>query len=100
MNREFKRRMKREEKQQQRAVSRGTQRPPIPTQQQKRERVGFRQYLREIGAELRRVNWPTSSEVITYSIVVIFVVTVLTFVVFGLDFGFAKAIIELFKPQT
>ena len=100
MNREFKRRMKREERQQQRAVTRGGgQRPPIPTQQ-KRERVGFRQYLREIGAELRRVNWPTSSEVITYSIVVIFVVTVLTFVVFGLDFGFARAIIELFKPQT
>jgi preprotein translocase subunit SecE len=99
VNREFKRRMKRDERQQQKAVARGTQRPPIPTQQ-KRERVGFRQYLREIVAELKRVNWPTTQEVITYSIVVIFVVTVLTFVVFLLDLGFSQAIVELFKPQT
>ena len=99
MNREFKRRMKRDERQQQKAVARGTQRPPIPAQQ-KRERVGFRQYLREIVAELKRVNWPTTQEVITYSIVVIFVVTVLTFVVFLLDLGFAQGIVRLFKPQT
>jgi preprotein translocase subunit SecE len=92
--------MKREERQQQRAMASGRQRAPIPQQSQKRERVGLRQYLREIAAELRRVNWPTTQEVITYSIVVIFVVTVLTFVVFGLDLAFAQAVIKLFKPQT
>ena len=98
MNREFKRRMKREEKQQQRAVARGGQRAPIPVQQQKRERVGMRQYLREIQAELRRVMWPTASEVFTYSVVVVFVVTIVTGLVFALDFGFAKAFLNLFKP--
>jgi preprotein translocase subunit SecE len=91
--------MKKDERQQQRAQARGTARPPVPPQT-KRERVGFRQYLREIAAELRRVNWPTASEVVTYSIVVIFVVTVLTIVVFGLDLAFAQAIVKLFKPQT
>ena len=39
--------MKRDQRQQERAQTRGRQRPPIPVQQ-KRERVGFRQYLREI----------------------------------------------------
>ena len=92
--------MKRDERAQQRQVARGGQRPPIPAQQQKRERVGFRQYMREIAAELRRVNWPTASEVITYSIVVIFVVTILTLVVFVLDLAFAQAIVELFRPQA
>ncbi len=91
--------MKREERQQQRAQARGMQRPPVP-QQQKRERVGFRQYIREIQAELKRVQWPTRSEVITYGIVVIIVVSVLTGVVFALDLGFSQAIVELFRPQT
>ncbi len=100
MNREFKRRMKRDERLQQKQQQRGGARSPLPQQQQKRERVGFRQYLREIQAELKRVNWPTTQEVITYSIVVIFVVTVLTLLVFVLDLGFAQAIVELFKPQA
>ena len=98
MNREFKRRMKREERLQQRAMARGGPRPPMPVQQ-KRERVGFRQYLREIQAELRRVNWPTRTEVVTYSIVVVFVVAILTGLVFAADLGFAQAIIALFRPQ-
>jgi preprotein translocase subunit SecE len=98
VNREFKRRMKREEKQQQRAQQRGGPRPPIPVQQQKRERVGLRQYIREIQAELKRVMWPTASEVFTYSVVVVFVVAVLTSVVFLLDLGFAQAFLKLFNP--
>jgi preprotein translocase subunit SecE len=98
VNREFKRRMKREEKQQQRAQQRGGQRPPIPVQQQKRERVGLRQYIREIQAELKRVMWPTASEVFTYSVVVVFVVAILTGIVFVLDLGFAQAFLTLFRP--
>jgi preprotein translocase subunit SecE len=98
VNREFKRRMKREEKQQKRAQERGRSAAPIPAQQQKRERVGLRQYIREIQAELKRVMWPTASEVFTYSVVVVFVVAVLTGVVFFLDLGFAKAFLNLFAP--
>ena len=98
MNREFKRRMKREEKQQQKAQQRGGARSPIPVSQQKRERVGLRQYIREIQAELKRVMWPTASEVFTYSVVVVFVVAILTGVVFFLDLGFAQAFLKLFSP--
>ncbi|MEX0874823.1 MAG: preprotein translocase subunit SecE [Actinomycetota bacterium] len=100
MNREFKRRMKRDQRAQERAVARGQQRPPIPVQQAKRERTGIRQYFREIQAELKRVMWPTRNEVFTYSIVVVFVVSLLTGVVFVLDLGFAQAILDLFKPAA
>jgi preprotein translocase subunit SecE len=87
--------MKREERSQQRAQGRG--RSPVPVQQgQRRERVGIRQYLRDIQTELRRVIWPTPQEVLTYSIVVVVVVSVLTGIVFGLDYVFFKAILKLF----
>jgi len=99
VNREFKRRMRRDQRAQERAVARGG-RPPVPVQQQKRERTGIRQYFREIQAELKRVMWPTRNEVITYSIVVVFVVSLLTGVVFVLDLGFAQAILDLFKPAA
>jgi preprotein translocase subunit SecE len=90
--------MRREQKQQERAQMRGGQRPPIPVQQQRRPRLGIRQYLSEIRTELRRVMWPTRNEVFTYSVVVVFVVTVLTAVVFALDLGFAQGIVDLFRP--
>jgi len=87
--------MKRDERAQQRAQMRG--RAPIPVQQQqRRERVGIRQYLRDIQTELRRVIWPTANEVVTYSIVVVVVVSLLTGIVFGLDYFFFKAILKLF----
>jgi preprotein translocase subunit SecE len=98
VNREFKRRMKRDEKAQKRAQERGRQPMPVPAQQQKRERVGMRQYIREIQAELKRVMWPTASEVFTYSVVVVFVVAVITGIVFFLDLGFAKGFLNLFAP--
>jgi preprotein translocase SecE subunit len=90
--------MKREEAAQQRG---GVRRPPVPVQQQRqrRERVGIRQYVRDIQAELRRVMWPTWSEVVTYSIVVVVVVTVLTSIVFGLDYVFFKGIVKVFPGQ-
>jgi preprotein translocase subunit SecE len=91
--------MRREQRQQERAQMRGLQRPPIPVQQQRRERVKIRTFLSEIRSELRRVVWPTRAEVFTYTVVVVFVVTLLTVVVFALDLGFAQGIIELFRPQ-
>jgi preprotein translocase subunit SecE len=88
--------MKRDERAQQRAQQRGRSPVPIQPQQQRRERVGVRQYLRDIQTELRRVIWPTSQEVITYSVVVVVVVSLLTGIVFGLDYVFFKAILKLF----
>ena len=93
MNREIKRRLKRDQE----AKDRLGPMRPAPSAQ-RRERVKTRQFIREVQGELRRVIWPTRTEVVTYSLVVIVVVIILTFLVFALDLGFAKAIFQLFKP--
>lgn len=93
MNREIKRRLKREQESKDRL---GPMRPMPPGQ--RKERVGTRQFVREVQGELRRVMWPTRNEVITYSIVVVIVVVVLALLVFVMDLGFAKGIFQLYKP--
>jgi len=95
LNREIKRRMRREQRQAEKAQSRG--RAPMPQPGQRRERVKVRQYIREIQGELKRVAWPSRPEVFTYAFVVVVIVTILTGIVFGLDFVFAKGVVELFR---
>ena len=53
-------------------------------------------FIREVVAELRKVIWPTRKELVTYTIVVVFFVAVITAIVGGLDFGFAKAALAVF----
>jgi preprotein translocase subunit SecE len=55
--------------------------------------VGF---LREVGQELAKVIWPTRSELVTYSIVVVVTVVVLGSFIYVLDQLFARLIVELF----
>ena len=64
-------------------------------QQEKRKRTGARQFLREVRLELKKVDWPTRKELITYTIVVLVTITVLTSFVFGIDWVFAKLIFHL-----
>ena len=63
-------------------------------------RVGFfgriGRFFREIVSELRKVIWPTRKELLTYTGVVIVFVAIMTSVVGGLDFGFAKLLLFLF----
>jgi preprotein translocase subunit SecE len=66
---------------------------PRPTE----ERTTPRQFLREVRGELRKVAWPTRSEVINYSIIVLFTVAILTAYIALLDFGFGEAIFRLFE---
>lgn len=53
-------------------------------------------FVRESVSELRKVLWPSRSELVTYSIVVIVFVVVMVAIVAGLDLGFAKAVIAIF----
>jgi preprotein translocase subunit SecE len=64
--------------------------------QEKRTRVGARQFLKEVRQELRKVNWPTRQELFAYTVVVLVCVIVLTSFVFGLDFVFSKMVIKVF----
>jgi preprotein translocase subunit SecE len=57
-------------------------------------RIG--RFMREIVAELRKVIYPTRNELVTYTIVVIVFLAIMTSIVFVLDWGFAKAILWAF----
>ena len=99
MNREMKRAQAKAERQQKAA---GLDRRSAPQQttkraavQEKRKRAGVRQFLREVRLELKKVDWPTRKELITYTVVVLVTITVLTSFVFAIDWVFAKLIFNL-----
>ncbi len=93
MNREMRRLQAKEDE---RAKKKRSER----AQPKKKERVGIRQYFREVRQELKKVAWPSREELTTYSIVVFAVTTVLTLVVFGLDWAFSKAVLGLLENLT
>jgi len=53
-------------------------------------------FVRESVSEMRKVLWPSRSELVTYSIVVIIFVVIMTAIVAGLDIGFAKLVLVIF----
>lgn len=57
-------------------------------------------YFREVKQELKKVAWPSKEELTTYSIVVFGVTTILTLIVFGLDWAFNKGIINVLEAIT
>jgi preprotein translocase subunit SecE len=70
---------------------------PAPAARAKRERTSPRQFLREVTAELRKVAWPTRSETINYSIIVLVALVVLTTFIFGVDYVFSQLVLKLFN---
>jgi preprotein translocase subunit SecE len=57
-------------------------------------RIG--RFIREVIAELRKVIWPTRKELLTYTTVVIVFVAVITAIVVGMDYVFAKGALLVF----
>lgn len=53
-------------------------------------------FLKQVVGELRKVIWPTRSEMINYSIAVLVFVVIVTAVIAGLDIGFAKLMLAVF----
>jgi preprotein translocase subunit SecE len=99
MNRQMKRMQERQERAQKRA---GTSRPTTPSAttrktavQARGKRTGTRQFLKEVRQELSQVDWPTRRELVSYSIVVLVTVTVLTAFVFGLDSLFTRFVFDV-----
>lgn len=93
MNRQYKRMMKKEEER-----KKATPRPAVkpggaPT---KKERTKPGQFLKEVIAELRKVNWPTRPEVVAYSTVVLVASIVVATLIFAMDFVFTKAVLALY----
>ena len=97
MNRQTKRLLARQQAAQEKSGRPATPSPrPIPTPSEKKKRTPPRQFLKEVRSELKKVAWPTRSEVITYSVVVLVSVTFVTLFVFGLDSGFTHLVLKVF----
>lgn len=99
MNREMRRLQAKEEERAKKRRSEG------PRQKQKKdEGLSFFQriakYFREVKQELKKVAWPSREELTTYSIVVFGVTTILTLIVFGLDWAFNKGVINVLEAIT
>ena len=52
-------------------------------------------YLLEVRVELKRVNWPTTDLLMSYTVVTLVAIVSVTVIIFGLDFGFKQGLINL-----
>ena len=57
-------------------------------------------FLREVVAELRKVIWPTRNELLTYTMVVVVFVSVITAIVVALDYVFAEGVLFVFGNRS
>jgi preprotein translocase subunit SecE len=101
MNREQKRMLQRQGQVGPDGAPARTQRRPTPPapQRTKAERTGLRTFLKEVRQELRKVAWPTRSEVINYSIIVLVAVVILTTLIASIDWVFGELVFELFSSS-
>ena len=62
-----------------------------------RRRATPRQFLHEVNVEMRKVAWPTRSETINYSIIVLVAIVVLTAFIGLLDYAFGNFVLKLYN---
>jgi preprotein translocase subunit SecE len=101
MNRQMKRMQERQERRAKASVSErreaattSARRSAAPAEG-KKKRTGVRKFLKEVRQELSKVDWPSRRELISYTVVVLVTVIVMTSLVFGLDFVFSKLIFNV-----
>jgi preprotein translocase subunit SecE len=67
------------------------------------EKVGpggrIARFIREVVAEMRKVNWPSRKELLTYASVVIVFVVIMMSIVGGLDYVFAWVVSHVFAGK-
>ena len=97
MNREQKRMMQRQGVGADGAVAPRRAVSPQDVQRRRRERVGVRQYFREVRDEMRQVAWPSRPEVVNYTTIVVCVLVFMSLLIFGLGVGFSKFVTFLFQ---
>ena len=99
MNREMKRAQAKAERQQKAAGIDRRSAPQAATKraavQEKKKWTSPMQFLREVRLELKKVDWPTRKELITYTIVVLVTITVMTAFVAGVDYVFSRLLVGL-----
>ena len=100
MNRQMKRMQERQERAQKRAgagrpspaQAAATRRAAVP---ERHKRTGAVQFLKEVRVELSKVDWPSRRELVSYTVVVLVTITVLTAYVFGLDSAFTRLVFDV-----
>jgi preprotein translocase subunit SecE len=70
---------------------------PAPRPEAREKRTGPREFVKEVRAELRKVAWPTKSETINYSIIVLVAIVILTAFVGALDYFFGEFVLRLYN---
>ena len=84
------------------ASKQGSDKPRAPERRpgspggQTSERTSPAQFFSEVRGEMRRVAWPTRSEVINSTIIVLIAVVFMTTLIFGADYLWAKAVLFLY----
>ncbi|HVX20381.1 MAG TPA: preprotein translocase subunit SecE [Acidimicrobiales bacterium] len=68
-----------------------------PARRQAKKRTSPAQFVREIRDELRQVAWPTRTEMINYTTVVLATLVLMTALIFGLNYVFGKGILYMFQ---
>jgi preprotein translocase subunit SecE len=106
MNRQMKRMQERQERrakgsvaERREAATTSVRRTSSAPTEGKKKRAGARQFLKEVRQELRKVDWPSRRELISYTVVVLVTVIVMTSLVFGLDFVFSKLIFNVLTKK-
>ena len=100
MNRQAKRMMAKQKAAAPDRVEATRQRRNMAESGRRRQRIGTREFLKQVRAELRKVNWPSRREVVGYTTVVLVTVTVLTAFVFALDLFFSKTLLHLIQGAS
>jgi len=70
-----------------------------PAPKPKEQRTTPRQFVKEVRGELRKVVWPTKSETINYSIIVLVSLIFMTSLIFAVDWVFAEFVLRLFDAR-
>jgi preprotein translocase subunit SecE len=93
MNREQKRMLQRQGQMTPDGAPAAARREPRQQRTKDEPRTGPRQFVHEVRAELRKVAWPTRSEVVNYSIIVLVTIVILTSLIAGLDYVFGESVL-------
>ena len=64
--------------------------------QEKRKRIGFRQFLKDVRQELRKVDWPNRRGLSSYTVVVLATIVLMTAFVASLDYASLKGVVKVF----
>lgn len=96
MSRENKRRIEREQRKAEQRTTPVEQEAAPPGAGSKKARPGVGQYVGEVRSELKRVHWPGRKELVSYTVVVIVAVALMTTYIFGVDQVFSRLVFGIF----